>query len=222
MRKIKTITVSVNYLDFLEFSHLANKAFIKDFTVITSKSDSPTQNFCEKHNINYYQTDAFFKNGCHFNKAEAMNEYLHSISLEELDWILFLDSDIVLNADISEQMHNKELDYNKLYGCARNCYNTKKDFENNNFDHEPCRMWGFFHLFHKNIISNKHEQKNSILYNGSSDASQYDSIFVSEYFGVGAATNLDVNNHTSIQSLGTVDHLGPHGQNWKGRISESW
>jgi len=222
MRNIKTIIVSVNYIDLLSFSYNMNKSLINDITIITSKSDHITQKFCNDLGIDCYATDAFFDNGCHFNKAQAMNEYLYSIPLEKLDWILFLDSDIILNQEISNSIHNQELNPNHLYGCARKCYNTKKDFDDNIFEYEPCRMWGFFHLFNKKIFSYRYDKKLPLLYTKSSDASQYDAMFVYEYFGLFASGILNTNDYSYLHSLGTVDHLGPHGQNWKGRVSQEW
>ena len=59
MRNIKTIIVSVNYIDLLSFSYNMNKSLISDITIITSKSDHITQKFCKDRDIDCYSTDFF-------------------------------------------------------------------------------------------------------------------------------------------------------------------
>lgn len=219
--KLKTIIVSVEYLDFFAFSYNVNKHLIEDIIVITSNDDYLTQNFCKQHNISFHITDAFYSissrignEDAYFNKAAAINDYLYSLpSLDELEWILFLDSDILLNRDIITRIFSNEEQISpmNLYGAKRNTYKTIIDFQNNSYDkHDECDYIGFFQLFHKNIILDDYNNRQSILCENI-DASQSDLEFRDRYFSI-----------TNRHCFGSVDHLGESGINWRGRVCDLW
>lgn len=105
---IKTISVSVNYLDLLSYTWSFNQSEIADYTIITDPHDSNTLDFCQKHQIKSFVTNAFYQNGSKFNKAQALNEYFTNLDLDSTEWLLLLDSDIVINNVLSSfQNHYK-------------------------------------------------------------------------------------------------------------------
>jgi hypothetical protein len=98
-----------------------------------------------------------------------------------------------------------------LFGCSREVYECKIDYENNVSKFEKCFFYGYFHLFHINAIKEKILSKQNI-FNHYSTADKYDMDFASEYWSFPQKKTLNF----------TVHHLGPIGANWSGRKSESW
>jgi len=235
--KVQIVSVCVNYLDYLEYTFKYNKKFInKNLTIISDSKDSATHNFCNNNNIQLFISDNFYQNNSSFNKGAALNSYFRESFDPAYSWILLLDSDIILNKRVVNNINNNTI--NKLDGvahedllkrnrsrlmgrrqhryvsikkepifsCSRKIYNTITDFENNNiYNHEPCSGYGFFQLFASKEIKKQLINKNNIFLENT-DASKYDIHFAynSGYF-------------KNLYCLGTVDHIGPYGVNWKGR-----
>lgn len=201
------VTVCVNYLDFLEHSYLENKDVLQNhnYWIITSPEDSKTQKFCNLNNINYYITNEFYKNGNSFNKAAAINSLFYSNTINHTEWILLLDSDIVIK-DVIDSAYNINKDKKCLYSCGRKIYNTKGDYIDKIFIEEPCYFIGFFQLFHKDKILNSINNKFLCEFRNSS---VYDCQFADTF-----ECKIDLEKY--------VDHLGPVAVNWDGRLSDTW
>jgi glycosyltransferase involved in cell wall biosynthesis len=90
------VTVSVNYADFLSIILPQNIHLFKEWIIITDKKDKKTQQLCEYYGVKLIKTDVFYEDGAKFNKWKGINEGLKKIRKKEEEWILFLDSDIVL------------------------------------------------------------------------------------------------------------------------------
>jgi hypothetical protein len=210
--KVQIISVCVNYLDYLGFTFKYNKTFInKNLTIISDSKDSATHNFCNNNNIQLFISDDFYKNNSFFNKGAALNSYFRESFDPSYSWILLLDSDIILNKTVINNINkiinnNLFINQESLFCSSRKIYNTIADFETNNLrSYEQCSGYGFFQLFSSIPIKQQLINKKNIFFENT-DASEYDIRFAytSGYF-------------KNLYSLGVVDHIGPHGVNWKGR-----
>lgn len=227
------ITASVNYTDILKISYYFNKKnFINkyDYHIITSENDPNTIQFCKDNGLNCWVTNAFYNKRSKFNKGAALNvffqEYIKKY-INELDWILMMDSDIIINETLQDflyavyqnELHNFCIDnidnnYNEyLYACPRRIYNSPKHFKNSSYYTESVVDFiGYFQLFHVSKI--KHDLGvNKPIFFENTNASRYDDIFRDRYW--------PSRNQRKILK-GFVDHLGPIATNWNGRKSESW
>lgn len=115
--KLQTVTVSVNYSDFLEHTIEENIHLFDKWIIVTDTKDLKTKQLCDKYNIICIQTDVFYKNGASFNKYAGINEGLKYV--DEDAWILFLDSDIVLHYSTRRILECLNLDPTCLYGMDR-------------------------------------------------------------------------------------------------------
>lgn len=209
--KLLAVTVCVNYSDYLSFTWEKNKATLSkyDFWVITDSRDAETHLFCAINGINCFVTDTFYQNDNPFNKGAALNAFFlsDSINFDELEWILLMDSDIILNKSIEdfeffESHKTKDLKKN-LYSCSRKVYRTKKDYLENKYRWEVCHFIGYFQLFHKEIIESKIKNK--------------EGIFVEFYNS--AVYDMEFAKSFGDKKVGLSDvcHLGEPCQNWDGR-----
>lgn len=260
---IKTISVCVNYLDLLSYTWPLNKSEIQHYTIITDSKDIQTQEFCKKNNINLFITDAFYNDNHKFSKSSALNAYFKTLDIYSTEWILLLDSDIVLNNALNTFQHHlkeKTLDsiiipnknhmgtmipmiigtrkdinskpriiYNDiqntsnihgpndvstnecLFSCAREIYESRKEYKHQQFVMEDCFFYGYFHLFHVDAIKDK-LINNELVFNTYATAAEYDMDFAREYWAFPQRKTLNVSVH----------HLGPIEKNWKGRKSRKW
>ena len=119
--KIQAITVSVNYDDFLEHVLEENHRLFDQWIIVTSLKDDKTYNICYKYkNVLCLRTDVFYENGAKFNKYAGINVAIQH--LKNPDWVLFLDSDIVLHNQTRRILENLNLQKDCLYGIDRlNC-----------------------------------------------------------------------------------------------------
>jgi hypothetical protein len=76
-------------------------------------------------------TDAFTKNGAHFNKGAALNAAY--AQARPSDWVLSLDCDVLPPPDWRD--HLKDIEPGTLYGCKRT-------------DKLATQPWGYFQLWH--------------------------------------------------------------------------
>lgn len=114
--QLTAITVSVNYSDFLCHALLWNKALFSKWIVVTDTKDTITKDLCVYHNVTCIQTDVFYEGGG-FNKYAGINEALKKVTKDE--WVLFLDSDIILPPHTKRTLECLELDKKSIYGTDR-------------------------------------------------------------------------------------------------------
>jgi hypothetical protein len=229
---IVTITVCVDYSDIFEICIKRNISSIKNWFVITSSKDKNTQELCKKYNLYCCITDIFYANNCVFNKAAALNSLLKFLQnkgeLNNFDWILSLDADIILNdcldnfisSSLKNSVHevivnnvSKNLNiYDLFYSCQRKIFNTQNDFISNNGYLENIDFIGYFQLFHKSKILND-LQNNQNIFPEFPTACRYDDAFKYKYWP-------DRKEYAQIRGL--VYHLGPIATNWEGRKTGVW
>lgn len=115
--KIEAIIVCKDYDDFLSQTLPENIQHLDDIVVVTHSDDHATQAVCAKNSVVCVKTTAFHEDGDAFNKGRAIN-----IGLDHLrgsDWLLHLDSDIVLPRDFRRLIDRTKLNPKNIYGADR-------------------------------------------------------------------------------------------------------
>lgn len=113
---LTAITVSCNYSDFFCWAAPINKPHFTKWIVITDTKDKLTKQICNYYNIQCIQTDVFYENSS-FNKYAGINIGLEKT--KEDDFVMFLDSDIVLNPMTRRVLDNLNLQKDCIYGTDR-------------------------------------------------------------------------------------------------------
>lgn len=126
--RIEAITTCVgkSALDMLIFSYVLNCGIFDNFIVVTTPEDKDTQRFCNDLGISLAVTNAYYKYNFKFNKGAAINEGLKELKF--FDWIIHLDSDIILREDYREILEKELDDIECFYGSRRIIVPKKKDF----------------------------------------------------------------------------------------------
>lgn len=155
---MKIVTVCVNYSRYLSRFFLNNFFHNIPISVITSKQDVLTKKKCLKNNVDFFETDIFYKNGSNFNKGAAINEWL-LCNRSDLDWVIHIDSDCILPFNFLNIISSLSLSFEVYYGCRRrvdfNWRKNKKYRLDENW--ESFHLWdreegcpGFFQMFNVN------------------------------------------------------------------------
>lgn len=146
--RLDVIIVSVNYNDYLKISLENNTKIFDNITVVTSENDTECQEICGYYGVKSIVCDDILKDGF-INKSLGLNKAIES--LENPDWILILDADIIVNT----KFEIENLNYKELYTNGRwiieeisdyNLYKTGNR-ELNDFKFEKDKGIGFFQLF---------------------------------------------------------------------------
>ncbi len=125
MLKLEGCIVCYNYSDFLEESLYYNLPIMDRIVVVTSPDDQRTINLCHKMSVDCVKTNAPYYNGSIFNKAKAINYGLAHLNQNE--WMIQLDADIVLPINMRRLLENVDLSTKKLYTMDRlNCMGRKQ------------------------------------------------------------------------------------------------
>lgn len=122
---VECVITCVNYSDFLSHALLWNKRHFDRLIVITKPDDWHTANVCKFHHVECYPTEEF---GEGFNKAKGINYGFSKLSKK--DWIVHLDSDIVLSPHFRQLLHNIPLDKQCIYGIDRVMCDSPNDWFN--------------------------------------------------------------------------------------------
>lgn len=210
-----TVTTCVEYSDFLSICIPKNISSLKNWHIITTNEDIYTQNLCNQYNLECFITNSFYKNGSLFNKGAALNDFflymMNTNKIDDFDWILLLDSDIIVNDSIESFNKGLMLSEN-IYSCRRIIFENQQNFiDNKGILEQAMNFIGYFQLFNKDIIIKDLVEKKEI-FQESADASTYDENFRDKYWNYGFRNIID----------GVVYHLGPTKRNWKGRKTQKW
>ena len=206
--KLSVIIVSVNYNDYLLVSLSNNIKYFEDITVVTSSDDLVCQKICDIFGVKCVITDRIYEDGASFNKGKAINDGIKSI--DNPDWILLLDADIVLTKKIDINDDVDVLYTSDRYICKD--YNTYKDWQGGKIEidkvgkYETNRGLGFFHLFN---INSSDINKELPFPESSNDAAWSDLHFRDKF-----------TKKSKIDK--SVIHLGPTYKNWKGRKTDAF
>jgi hypothetical protein len=188
------ITVSTKYEDILEIIIPLNYKFFDKWYIITDINDTKTIDVLKKWNIEILYFD-FYSGGKVFNKGGAIKMAQDIIKTD--DFILLLDSDIVLPENFSEYLTN--LKENVLYGTEfRYDYHTLEHYKKDiiDYNYTCCKNFvGYFQLY-KNCAF-RYEESNNCMY--------CDETFRNLF-----------KQRITLKGL-AVKHLGMERVNWNGR-----
>lgn len=95
---MRAISVCVDYADILAITLPYNQHHFSDILIVTSPTDTATQEVCKLLGVNTFSTDAFYRRGALFNKWLALEEGLDHFGRNGL--LCILDSDIVFPSKI--------------------------------------------------------------------------------------------------------------------------
>ena len=121
---ITAISVCVNYSDFFAWSALANRGLFSKWIIVTDTKDSKTKAIANHYGYQCIQTDVFYEGG-EFKKFKGINAGLEKAGK---DWVVFLDSDIVLHPLTKRVFDSLKFDQECLYGIDRINYSTFKQW----------------------------------------------------------------------------------------------
>jgi hypothetical protein len=90
---MNAILVSVDFADLLSLSLPYNRRHFDRVVVVTHPRDLDTQQVCLENDAEVYLTDAFYRQGAHFNKWAALEHGLDWMGRS--GWICLMDADIL-------------------------------------------------------------------------------------------------------------------------------
>jgi hypothetical protein len=159
-RKIEAVIICVNYSDFLHLNLFKNLKHFDNIIVVTHENDYDTLKtileYSNSDRIKAITTDVFHQNGAKFNKGLAIN-----IGFKELkykDWVITLDSDIILPDNFRKQFLKFAQDIECSYSARRydiQSYNEWLQIETNPSFLKGKRLfrgigYGYFFCFNYN------------------------------------------------------------------------
>lgn len=201
---LRGIVCSVEYDDLLRISLEWNKHHFDKLLVVTAQHDKRTRDYCIEQGVDVHVTDAFYKDGAKFNKGAAIEEAFDVIGRE--GWMLVWDADTLFPKEMSLIAH-----IGGLYTPHRHILEDVSTWSPElDWSTVPLRIEqehpGYFQLFHAADPVLRARPWYGIQYK---HAGGCDSVFQSRW----AASN-------RLRPDFNVLHLGPHGTNWYGRVSE--
>lgn len=184
MQYLECVSVCVDYGDVLKLTIPFNRHLFDKWVIVTSPEDVETQDLCKYYKTECVVTDKFYENGDKFNKGKGINEGLKRLKRQE--WVLHLDSDIVLPANFRQICKEDQLQKDAIYGIDRvDVVGDKKIFELLYSKHSQIMKWtyldlslfnkykptfrlhnlnrgynviGFFQMFHSSYLKDKQEK----------------------------------------------------------------
>lgn len=230
---ITALVTCVNYDDYLRLTLPRTVNQVDKTVVLTSERDPAARKLAAEHGAECYVTETWFADGAIFNKAKVLDEYIDKHP--ETEWVLTLDSDIILPKGFKAILVQANLDPKRLYGAPRRYCERPKDWNwyvleenmeifplenipliaDKDDDHPiawgviPSKasgaLQGFFQLFHKPSHPDR-------TYGDFPKHDPYDVHFAFQW------PESERQNVPNLEVL----HLGPVRANWHGRVSERW
>lgn len=183
MKYLEAVSICVDYADILKLVIPFNRHLFDRWVIVTAPHDKETQDLCKYYKVESVVTDKFYENNDPFNKGKAINEGLKR--LKRTDWVLHIDSDIILPANFRQICKEDQLQKDAIYGIDRvDVVGDKKIFELLSTKHSQIMKWtylnmnlfskykstfrlhnlnagynviGFFQLFHSSYLKDKQE-----------------------------------------------------------------
>jgi hypothetical protein len=115
--KIECVIVCVNYGDYLAWTLPLNLRHFDKIVVVTTFTDTQTQDLCKFYDVECVVTHSFYQGGAKFKKSCGINEGL--ARLDRDGWAVHMDADIVLPPRAREILHKVNLDPANIYGIDR-------------------------------------------------------------------------------------------------------
>ena len=135
LRKLEGLMVCVGYADYLDLTLPWNMRHFHKFVVVTHPSDIATQEITQKHGGTLVLCPECKGQVGGFNKGIALNAGIAQLDYD--DWVLFIDSDILLPSNLLTALKSQKLDPEVLYYAARwyspetNIIQWVEDYKNN-------------------------------------------------------------------------------------------
>lgn len=194
-------TVCINFADKLRHTLMYNLSILKNIIVVTTVSDSDTQNLCRSMDVPIIFSNKAFEGGAKFNKAGLIYEAQKSLHRTYRDnWIIYFDADTILPLDLDATLDkHTNYDDDTIYCMKRAIYNTQNDFDTMR-ESVVADAVGFFQMYFS---------KNRFYPSFSSSCGECDMFFEQKF-------------KRKIILSGLCSHLGSTGQDWAGRTSEKW
>jgi hypothetical protein len=112
----EALTVCIGYGDFLAETLPHNLPLVDDLVVVTSPDDDETREVCRRYSIHHILSEDHRRGGP-FNKARLIQRGFDQISRR--DWVLHVDSDVVLPRRFRDLLDWAHLDERCIYGADR-------------------------------------------------------------------------------------------------------
>lgn len=120
IERLEAVITCVDYGDFLKYTLPKNMVHFDRIVVVTSPEDNETKGICRKLGISCTETTVHRENGHLFNKGRLIN--LGLAHLEQKDWIVHMDADILVPDRLKFMLNKAPLDKKCIYGLDRvNC-----------------------------------------------------------------------------------------------------
>lgn len=116
MTPIEAVSVCVGYGDFLREVAPYNRPLLDRWVVVTSPRDEETREVCRACSIECVLTEEHGRDGP-FSKGRMIDRGLATLGL--FGWVLHIDADIALPADLHQVLDDAHLDEQNLYGADR-------------------------------------------------------------------------------------------------------
>jgi len=145
---ITAITVCIDFCKWLKLCK-SNKNHLTRWLIVTHISDGETINFCKSNNIEYILSKKIFSSDKLFAKGKAINEAL--TLLDEPEWILSLDADILLPSNFTDCVEKYAKNKSFIYGSRR--YDSFNNLIQQDEKNGKVIPYGFFQLWHYSMKS---------------------------------------------------------------------
>jgi len=114
--RVEAVTVCVGYGDLLAVTARENQHLVDDLVVVTSPDDRETRDVCHRLCIRHVLSEDHRRGGP-FNKARMIQRGLDQLGAK--DWVLHLDSDVILPRQFKALLGLAHLDERCIYGADR-------------------------------------------------------------------------------------------------------
>lgn len=114
---IEAVTVCVGYADLLAVMAPFNRSLLHRWIVVTNPKDHATKRVCERFGIEWVESEDHGRDNQPFNKGRMIDRGLSMLGGR--DWLLHLDADVALPADLHPILVDAHLDPTCIHGCDR-------------------------------------------------------------------------------------------------------
>lgn len=198
------VTICIDYADFLAHTLPHNRPLFTSYYIITEERDTATCELARAYDCILLFTSKTHSKGAKFNKSGLMFDAQNHIHPRHpMAWIVKLDADIYLPADLWKQINRYALNKNGIYGLVRHVYNTYNDYVHGKVacvDKGELGVVGYFQLY---WLKTKYYPP------WSANCSHCDLVFMNQFR---IKQTFDV----------VCFHFGEKRKNWDGRICDLW